>query len=288
VVRADAVVVATHSAFLGISSFDARVAPYQSYVLTAELDDEIGDALFWDDESPYHYIRRASSQEPNHYIVGGEDHKTGQGDERERLRRLEDYLRAKFRVRSIQQRWSAELFAPSDGVPYIGRVPLTENLFVATGFEGTGLTWGTAAGRVLSNLILGIPDSLSEIVTPLRLKPLAAGPDLIKENWNVAKRFVIDRFQAERVDSIGDVVGAGEGKIVEYQGELVALYRDPSGTLYACSAKCTHAGCIVQWNDMEKTWDCPCHGGRYQASGERIYGPPADDLADIPRAAVRS
>lgn len=278
-VRADAVVAATHSAFFGISMFDTRVAPYQSYVLSAELEDDLGDALFWDDHEPYHYIRRAASDDPHLYIIGGCDHKTGQGDENEAFANLEQYARKKFRVREIRHRWSAELFEPDDGVPYIGRLPRADHLYLCTGFSGTGITWGTAAAEVIADLILQRHHPLAEVVSPSRVKPLAAAGSFLKENLNVAKRFVVDRYSPETVNDL-DQISPGEAKVVRYQGDLVAVYRDEHG-IHACSAKCTHAGCIVHWNEAEHTWDCPCHGGRYDAQGRRIYGPPPEDLAPL-------
>jgi glycine/D-amino acid oxidase-like deaminating enzyme/nitrite reductase/ring-hydroxylating ferredoxin subunit len=278
-VQADVVIAATHSAFHGICSIDMRVAPYQSYVLSVEVADTLPDGLYWDDADPYHYTRRAASSEPQRLIIGGEDHKTGQGgDEREPHARLEQYVRERYQVRRVEHRWSAELFESDDGVPYIGRLPSADHLYVASGFSGVGLTWGTAAGRLLADLLLGRENPLSRIVSPKRIKPLAEAAEFLKENLNVARRFVMDRFGGESVDSLNEIA-AGEGRLVKYNGKLLAVYREDGGALHVRQPQCTHAGCIVQWNEAERTWDCPCHGGRYSATGERIYGPAPRDLA---------
>jgi Rieske Fe-S protein len=194
---------------------------------------------------------------------------------------LERFAQSHLEVTKIVQRWSAELFEPSDGAPYIGRVPGAEHLYLATGFSGTGLTWGTVAGELLADLILQRQHPLQDIVTPSRLKPLAAAETLIKENANVANRFVADRFHAEHRDRLGPHLDLqpGDGGIVRHENELIAVCKDESGATHACTATCTHAGCIVQWNRAERTWDCPCHGGRYDHTGRRIYGPPEHDLA---------
>jgi Rieske Fe-S protein len=279
VIRASDVILATHSPFLGVSVMDARVAPYQSYVLTVELEEPIADALYWDLDSPYHYLRQASSSEPNVWIIGGADHKTGQADERQCYAALEQYARGRFRVRKVRQRWSAELFESSDGAPFIGQVPLQKHLYLATGFSGTGLTWGTVAGRLLASQILDQPHPLSETLAPSRLKPLAAAGDLVKENMNVVKRFVTDRYKAETAEELHEAeLEPGEGRVLKHDGELIAVCKDAAGDLHACTATCTHAGCAVQWNRAEQTWDCPCHGGRYDSLGRRIYGPPPSDL----------
>ncbi len=129
-VLAQDVLVCTHSPYFAISELDVRVAPYQSYVITARVADEIPDALFWDDAKPYHYIRQASAGDPKLLIIGGEDHKTGQGgDEREPFQRLERYAHQRFAVQKIEHRWSAELFEPADGLPLVGRRPFSKRLY---------------------------------------------------------------------------------------------------------------------------------------------------------------
>jgi glycine/D-amino acid oxidase-like deaminating enzyme/nitrite reductase/ring-hydroxylating ferredoxin subunit len=274
-----AVVLCTHSAFLGRSQFDMRVAPYQSYVIAVRVAESIPDALYWDDAEPYHYLRLASSADPHLLIVGGADHKTGQGgDERESMQRLEHYARERFSVGQIESKWSAEFFEPADGLPYIGAVPGSEGLYIGTGFSGTGLTFGTLAGRLLADLVVDRSDGrLVKTFAPSRLKPLAAGPRLLSENLNVARRFVADRLTTASVKSFSEIA-PGTGQLVRCHGQALAVFRDDQGALHTLSPVCTHMGCFVQWNEQERTWDCPCHGGRFSATGERLYGPPPQDL----------
>jgi len=277
-VTAKAIIVATHSPYLGISEFEFRVFPYQSYVIGARVNDDVVDALYWDDDDPYHYIRLASPSDPTLILIGGCDHKTGQPlDERERFAELEQYARDHFSVRSIEHEWSAELFNPADGLPHVGKVPAMPNVYVATGFAGTGLTWGTVAGTLLARLIQGQRHPLEEILAPGRLTLLASARDVIAENLDVMRRFVVDRFAAAKPVA-DEQIPPGCGQVVSRNGRLVAIYRDPSGALFHMSPVCTHAGCIVHWNEAERTWDCPCHGGRFTGDGRRFYGPPASDL----------
>jgi glycine/D-amino acid oxidase-like deaminating enzyme/nitrite reductase/ring-hydroxylating ferredoxin subunit len=278
---ADCVVLATQSAFMGISQLDLRVAPYQSYVMAVEVDDHCDDALYWDDASPYHYARLASPAEPHLIIVGGADHKTGQADDsRDHFETLERYVEQRWKVRAVRHRWSAEYFEPADGLPLVGRMPLSKHIYAATGLSGTGLTWGTAAGRLIADLILGRDNPLAKLLSPGRIKPVAAASDFVKENTNIARRFVLDRFSGEKIDSLAEI-HPDEGKLVRVDGQRVAAYRDRDGQLHLLSSVCTHAGCVVQWNQAERTWDCPCHGGRYTATGERLYGPPPADLEPV-------
>lgn len=133
-VTADHLILATHSAYLGISQFDLRQAPYQSYCVAVRVREELPDALYWDDESPYHYTRLAASGDPHLLIIGGADHKTGQADEKEQIAQLKQYVEQRYTVQRYEQEWSAEYFEPEDGVPYIGQVPLMKHVYLATGF----------------------------------------------------------------------------------------------------------------------------------------------------------
>ena len=280
-VTADSIVVATHSPFLGISQFEFRVFPYQSYVIAARVNNPPEDALYWDDADPYHYIRLASSLDPDLVLIGGLDHKTGQPvDEREHFVDLERYATQRFFVRSIEQRWSAQYFIPADGLPHVGRVPAAEHLFIATGFAGTGLTWGTVAGSLIARTIIGQRHPLEQILQPGRLTLLASTAEMVAENLDVMRRFAVDRFTAPRGSE--EQIAPGSGRVITQQGRMQAVYRDASGDLHRFSPVCTHAGCIVHWNEAERTWDCPCHGGRFTALGQRFAGPPTRDLASEP------
>lgn len=277
-VRANSVVVATHSPYLGISEFDFRVFPYQSYVIAARVEEQVADALYWDVADPYHYLRLASPDDPHLLLIGGADHKTGQPlDERERFEELIQYAEDHFQVRSIEHQWSAEMYVPADGLPHIGRVPGQANVYVATGFAGAGLTWGTVAGTLMVRMILGQRHPLDEILAPGRLTLLASAKDVIAENLDVMRRFVADRFAPSKATSERELQ-PGCGEVAKENGKLVAICRDSSGTIHRLSPYCTHAGCVVHWNQAEETWDCPCHGGRYAADGQRIYGPPTAGL----------
>jgi glycine/D-amino acid oxidase-like deaminating enzyme/nitrite reductase/ring-hydroxylating ferredoxin subunit len=277
-VQAESVIIATHSPYLGISEFEFRVFPYQSYVVAARVEDEIPDALYWDDADPYHYIRRASPHDPHLLIIGGCDHKSGQPiDERERFAELEQYVRDHFTLRNFEHHWSGQYYNPADGLPHVGRVPGMKDVFVATGFAGTGLTWGTVAGTLIARMIQGQRHPLESILSPGRLTVLASARDVIAENLDVMRRFVVDRFAGVKPEA-DEQIAPGCGRVVSRNGKLVAVYRDPSGAIYRFSPVCTHAGCIVHWNEAERTWDCPCHGGRFTCDGRRFYGPPASDL----------
>jgi nitrite reductase/ring-hydroxylating ferredoxin subunit len=178
----------------------------------------------------------------------------------------------------VEQRWSAQYYIPADGLPHVGRTPGLEGVFIATGFAGTGLTWGTVAGNVVARIIRGVGHPLEAILNPGRLTLVASANQMISENLDVVRRFIADRFAgAPPLDEAE--LAPGTGRIMNHHGRQVAAYRDPSGQISRFSPVCSHAGCIVHWNEAERTWDCPCHGGRFTAEGRRFAGPPPKDLS---------
>jgi glycine/D-amino acid oxidase-like deaminating enzyme/nitrite reductase/ring-hydroxylating ferredoxin subunit len=269
------VVLATHTP-IGLNvSLQTRVAPYRTYVMAAHLDNQtVPDGLFWDTENPYNYIRSYGDLA----IIGGRDHKTGEDDNTEgRYQELENYMRQHFKIGDIAYRWSGQVYEPVDNAPYIGKNPGDEHIYVATGYAGNGMTYGTIAGRLLADMLIGNVNRWAEVYDPARFKPLASAGDFIRENIDVGFRMVADKVKKPDVESLSDVP-AGQGAIVELEGEKTAVYRSPEGEIHLLAPQCKHMGCIVQWNNAESTWDCPCHGGRYTATGKVIEGPPTSDL----------
>ena len=277
-VRADAVVDATHTPVGLVTSIQTRVTAFTSYVLAARLDRPSEAALFWDTEDPYHYVRSIGEEE---ILVGGEDHRTGREEApAARLARLEEWVRKRLPVRSIEACWSHELFEPADGIPYIGALPGSRSRFVAAGFSGTGLTFGTVAARLLCDLLTAGTSPLEAVYSPRRLKPLAAARPMAEETLRIGWRFVADRVAG--LASHAEPLAPDSGRIERIGGRPRAVYRDVRGDVHVLSPRCTHMGCLVAWNDLEKTWDCPCHGGRFHPTGKPLYGPPTQSLEHEP------
>jgi glycine/D-amino acid oxidase-like deaminating enzyme/nitrite reductase/ring-hydroxylating ferredoxin subunit len=285
-VTADTVLFATHTP-AGFSLLHAELEPLRSYVLALKLrNGEPPDGLFFDTADPYNYTRRQGDL----LLVGGKDHKTGEdGKPEESYRALEEYARQRWEVESIPYRWSAQFYDPPDGLPLIGRALTSKHVFVATGYSGVGMVFGTLGGMLLADFALERENPWAEVYRPSRIKPLAAGPHVAKLNLEVAATFVKDRVTLPKIHDLSEV-RAGEGRVVELGGEKLAVYREESGALHAVSPVCTHAGCLVHWNAAEKTWDCPCHGGRYTPDGKVLEGPPVKGLApvDVPASKAGS
>jgi Rieske Fe-S protein len=212
-------------------------------------------------------------------IVGGEDHKTGQAnDGDERFAKLEQWTRERFtQGGEVEFRWSGQVMEPSDGVAFIGRNPLDDdNVFIATGDSGQGMTHGTIAGMLLTDLLQGRKNAWEDLYSPSRVT-LRAVADYASENLNVAGQYA-DYVTAGEIKSV-DELTPGQGAIMREGLSKLAVYRDEGGTVHKLSAVCPHLGCIVAWNSTEKTWDCPCHGSKYRADGRVYQGPANSDLS---------
>lgn len=275
------VILATHMPWTGFASLQSRVYPYQSYAIAAQVADTVPDALYWDNAEPYHYTRIADSNDPHTLIIGGADHHTGDpAGADEAFHILERYARQRYDVTRIRNRWSHEFYETADTLPYIGRVPGEQRVYIGTGYSGTGLTWGTFAGLMLSDLALGKSHPCAPLLDPSRIQPRQSAGRIASELLHIAEHFVGDRVGEGEVDIVDDIP-PDQGRIMLVRGRRIAVYRDADGHAHAHSAVCTHAGCIVHWNNAEKTWDCPCHGGRYDAHGRVLNGPPREPLASV-------
>jgi glycine/D-amino acid oxidase-like deaminating enzyme/nitrite reductase/ring-hydroxylating ferredoxin subunit len=270
--RAGHVVVATLLPFLDRGVLFARAFPSRSYGIAVTLDGDAPAAMTINLESPTRSVRPLPGGRG--MVVVGEDHKVGDARSTpERYAALEAWARAHFPVRAVDARWSAQDYMAADGVPYIGRLPGgSGRIWTATGFGKWGLTNGTAAAMILTDLIQGRDHPWAGLFDATRMDVLPSAKKLIKENAAVAGHFIGDRLRALTVPDV-DELAAGEGAIVRSGGRRVAAYRDDSGVVHACSPLCTHMGCYVQWNSAEKSWDCPCHGSRFDYEGEVLQGP---------------
>jgi glycine/D-amino acid oxidase-like deaminating enzyme/nitrite reductase/ring-hydroxylating ferredoxin subunit len=276
--RATHVILATHAP-LNELVLGTKVAQYRSYVVSGPVANA-PRGLFWDNEDPYHYVRPYSHDGSRELIVGGEDHKTGQDDESEaRFERLATYA-ARFGLEKPRHRWSSQVVEPVDGLPFIGKESHAEHVFVATGYSGTGLTFGTLAAMLLTDAVIGIANPYAELYEPGRLKPLTKLASLLAENIDFPLHLFSDALRPTTARSVDDI-RQGDGKIVRVFGRRAAVYRDDGGRLHAVSPICTHMGCHVAWNSVEKSWDCPCHGSRFDCDGNVLDGPATDPLERI-------
>jgi glycine/D-amino acid oxidase-like deaminating enzyme/nitrite reductase/ring-hydroxylating ferredoxin subunit len=285
-VHAGAVVVATNAPINDMVAIHTKQAPYMTYCIGARVaKGSVTDALYWDTQKAYHYVRiQPMKDEDTHeeydlLIVGGEDHKSGQADDADRRHsRLESWARVRFpMIEDIEFTWGGQCMETVDGLAFIGRNPLDkQNVYVATGDSGMGLTHGTIAGMLLTDLILGKQNPWETLYNPSR-KPVRAAGNFARENLNVAVQY-LDWLTPSEVESAHEIE-PGCGAVLRRGMRKVAVYRDGNGRAHEMSAVCPHLGCIVHWNNAEQSWDCPCHGSRFDKHGKVINGPSNVDLS---------
>jgi glycine/D-amino acid oxidase-like deaminating enzyme/nitrite reductase/ring-hydroxylating ferredoxin subunit len=281
-IKAKTVVYATHIPPGGVNVLHFRNAPYRSYVIAATLtNDEYPEDLVYDMQEPYHYFRTHEIDGQKYLIAGGHDHKTGHGDPEQSFTDLINFTKQCYPVKDIYTQWSAQYYVPADGLPYIGKSPgASDGIYTATGFNGNGMILGTVSAMVLSDIILNGKSEYEDLYNPARIKPIAGFTEVIKENADVVGRFIGDRFGAQEIDSVAQLP-VDSGEIVELDGQKLAIYKDPTGKVQALDPVCTHTHCIVNWNNAEKSWDCPCHGARFDTDGTVLTGPARRNLQPV-------
>jgi glycine/D-amino acid oxidase-like deaminating enzyme/nitrite reductase/ring-hydroxylating ferredoxin subunit len=287
-VTADRVVVATHYPFLDRAFAFARVHPRRSYALVCRIAGEPPPGMFISGDSPTRSVRAVPLDGEELLLVGGEGHKTGEGgDTEERYRTLERFAREHWDVRSVDYRWSSQDGTTIDGVPYVGPImPHNDRVLMATGFAKWGMTNGTAAALMLADRLLGRENPWASLFNPNRVNARSA-VKFVEENAQVGLHFIGDRLTKRGSRPLEDLA-PGEGDIVQYAGEKVAGHRRDDGTLVAVSPLCTHLGCQVNWNSAERSWDCPCHGSRFDPDGNVLQGPAVHRLEHKPLGDVES
>jgi glycine/D-amino acid oxidase-like deaminating enzyme/nitrite reductase/ring-hydroxylating ferredoxin subunit len=287
-IQFDHLVVTTHVPMMGKTGLasatllQTKIAPYTSYVIGAKIPrNSLPEISLWDTSDPYFYLRIDSGSKTDFVILGGEDHKTGQAaDTEDCFRRLESTLAELIPPARPASRWSGQVIETNDGLPFIGES--AERQFVATGFAGNGMTFGTLAGIMARDWVLGRENPWQQLFAVSRKKFRGGMLDYLKENADFPYYFVKVRLAPAEATSTRDMK-RGEGKIIKLDGQRAACSRAENGKLNIVSAVCTHMGCLVRWNQAERTWDCPCHGSRFHPDGKVLAGPAETPLDPLPK-----
>lgn len=293
-IDAEHVVVATNSPVNDWVTMHTKQHPYRTYVIGGLIPKgSLGPALWWDTGNmqsewatePYHYVRLQPYNDNDDLLIsGGEDHKTGQADkenveEEQRYAKLERWTRKHFpSMEEVVYRWSGQVMEPVDMMGFIGKNPGDKNIYIATGDSGNGMTHGTIAGMLISDLILGRSNPWSKLYDPSRIT-LKAAPQFLQEVSNMGAQY-LDYLDGGDPKSVSDLKPR-DGAIVTMNGKKVALYKDESEVVYAFTAVCPHMGCVLQWNGSEHSFDCPCHGSRFTCQGIVVNGPAINDLERV-------
>jgi len=277
-VTADLVIVATHLPFGNLGGYFARTSVSRSYAVAFAQGSHPLEGMYISVDEP---IRSLRSTRDGYTIVGGENHPVGEDeDTTRRYRALEDWCRERFGSGPVEHRWSAQDYRSVDGLPFIGPLGSSGTSYLATGFAKWGMTNGTVAGSIMVDLALGRDNPWAEVFDSRRVAAKQTLSDTLKVNAKVAKHFVGDRLTSSSL-SASSLPGPGRGEVVSHDGERVAVFQSEEGHARALSPFCTHLGCVVGFNTAEQTWDCPCHGSRFDLDGRVIHGPAVEDLAPV-------
>ena len=290
-VYADQIVVATNTPINDVLAVHTKQAAYRSYVIALEVPKaSVPKGLYWDTLDPYHYVRLqegkalgSSMAGVDLLIVGGEDHKTGQDSNPERnYVELENWVRGRFPfAEKLVYKWSGQVMEPVDGLAFLGRNPLDHNnVFIITGDSGNGMTHCTIGGLIITDQIMQRENPWEKLYSPSRINFKSAGR-FLKENLNVVAQYS-DHLHSHPFESI-EYLEWGEGGVFKQGFKQIAAYKNREGRLELYSAVCPHLGGIVNWNSAEKSWDCPCHGSRFDAHGKVLEGPAVMNLKKIDR-----
>ena len=279
-ILANDVIVATGSPINDRVAIHTKQAAYRTYGITAAFADA-QPTLCWDMEDPYHYVRTATDAATKRpvLIVGGEDHRVGQDpDNEQRFQRLEDWMRDRFpQAGELVSQWSGQVFETSDGLAFIGKNPDQERIFVVSGESGNGMTYSAVAAQLIADLVQRLPNPYEKLYAPSR-KPLSVGAigEFVRENLNTAEQYT-DWVAPADVARVEDI-SRGQGAVLRRGLRRIAVYVDDGGSAHELSATCPHLGGVVAWNAVEKSWDCPCHGSRFDCHGKVLQGPAVSDL----------
>jgi glycine/D-amino acid oxidase-like deaminating enzyme/nitrite reductase/ring-hydroxylating ferredoxin subunit len=282
VIRAGHAVVATNSTIVDRVALHSKMAPYRTYVIVFKIErGALPDALYWDTEDPYHYVRlQPGEQDADFVLVGGGDHKSGEANDAEkRFKDLERWARGKIpMLQDVTHRWSGQVLDTIDYAGFIGKNPGSEYIYVATGDSGQGLTHGVMGAMLNATLVTGGQSKWADLYAPNR-KPLKAAKNWVMEN-TTAIRNLAEYVTPGEISSTDDLK-AGEGAVLRSGLRKIAAYRDPKGDLHQLSAACTHLGCHLHWNSFESCWDCPCHGSIFGPEGDVLNAPAISGLTPV-------
>jgi len=272
--HAQAVVVATHYPIVEQGFFVTRIHPRRSYVVAAPLRSATPVGMFITAGPPTRSVRTAPLEGGRRLIlVGGEGHHVGRRDEdSEPYATLERFMEEHFDVDDGRYRWSTQDNFSVDGLPYLGRLGDAGNLYVATGFGGWGMSNGTLAALIICDALQGKDNAWAELYDPDRRSLVSGAKRFVTENVAITPHQLEGTLVAGSAASIDDIA-AGKGAIIHSDGKEYAVSRAADGRLSVVSARCTHMGCTVTWNEEESSWDCPCHGSRFAPDGRVLHGP---------------
>ena len=278
-INAKHIILASHTP-KGVYAIQGAIFPYREDAIAFKLNNANYPpaGIYWGlTKSQHHSFRTYTTENQKFLVVVGEHYKVGQAeDSMKKFNQLEKFARDRFDIASVEYKWAAQSYRSADGIAYIGEIE--ENIFTGTGFSADGLTYGTLTAMIISDLINGVKNKWAYTYDINRHNPLKSAKEFLKENINVLGEYIKDWPGFADVDELKEIK-KGEGQVISIKGKKIAAYRDTNNMVHTMSAVCTHMKCIVNWNNAEKSWDCPCHGSRFDLEGNVLEGPAMANLS---------
>lgn len=282
-ISAEMIVIASHIPFVDTGAYFARMSASRSYAIAFRSEHEALEGMYISVDEPIRSLRAASS---GLTVLGGEGHPAGhEEDTKDRYRALEAWAGERFGADTVDFRWSAHDYRSADHLPFVGPIGSSGRVFMATGFGKWGMTNGSAAATIMVDLAMGRSNPWAHVFDSKRLALRQGAPGILRASAEVAKSLIGKRILHSPELGVEDL-GPGAGDVVSMDGRKAAVFRDEDGSIRSVSPFCTHLGCQLEMNTAERTWDCPCHGSRFDLDGHVIHGPAVDDLARIEPAPV--
>lgn len=281
-VKSKYIVFASHYPFINVPGFYfSKMYQSTSYIIAVDTKTELEDGMYINEESPTYSFRTLKDGNRKLLLMAGSDHKTGSKiDLSNAYKNLEQKAKELYKKSEVLYRWNAEDCITLDKIPYIGEFShFTPNMYIGTGFNKWGITNSNVAANIITNKILGKSNKNEEVFKSTRFHPIKNKGELGNVLKEATNSIIINKFKIKYKDI--EQIKNDEGHVIEKDGEKIGIYKDIDGNIHAVNPICTHLGCLLSWNNVDKTWDCPCHGSRFNFEGKNIYDPAIGNLKPI-------
>lgn len=273
-------VIATHFPFYDNGFYFAKLYPNRSYIIAIKPKKTFPGGMYITAEQPTRSVRSAVYKNEPVLLIGGDGHKTGKGQPTAaHYQHLIDFAEKEFGIEELLFSWSTQDLMTLDKIPYIGRSDKEENIYTATGFKKWGMTTSVVSAQILSDLIVNKQNRYAELFSPKRFKADPGIKQFVKQQSDVAAMLIKGKLDYFFKDE--EQLPVNQGVVINWEGTRAGAFKEKNGTVHLVDTTCTHMGCECEWNDAERTWDCPCHGSRFSVSGEVVEGPAKKPLKNL-------
>lgn len=278
-IKSKYVIIATHYPFINFPGFYfTKMYQSSSYIIGVDTKKALFNGMYISAKEPVFSFRTAKFNDKDILLIGGGDHRTGRPSSyKDTYGILENLAKKYYPDCEVLFRWNTRDCISLDKLPYIGTFsPNMPNVFVGTGFKKWGMTLSNVASNIVVDKIIGKYNKYEYLFKSSRLKPV--------KNYDEFKNMIVESSNSllfnklKRPNMEFSEIKNDSGSIIDINGEKVGIYKDKNSNIFAVKPICTHLGCLLSWNDIDKTWDCPCHGSRFNFDGKNLYDPAFKDL----------